>query len=58
MLGDFDVPDNISFSSGGDMGGDENENELQGVQEDAGIEGAELAALTSVFHCDHIKQKK
>ena len=36
------------------MGGGENE----GVEEDAGVEGAELAALTSVFDCDHIKRKK
>jgi len=50
----FDLPDDISFSGGGDMGGVENE----GVEEDAGVEGAELAALTSVFDCDHIKQKK
>ena len=50
----FDLPDDNSFSGGGDMGGDEKE----GVEEDAGVEGAELAALTSVFDCDHIKQKK
>ena len=54
---DFDLPDDISFSGGGDMGGDENE--LQGVEEDASrVEGAGLAALTSVFDCDHIKRKK
>ena len=50
----FDFHDDISFSGGGDMGGVENE----GVEEDAGVEGAELAALTSVFDCDHINQKK
>jgi hypothetical protein len=50
----FDLPDDISFSGGGDMGGDENE----GVEEDAGVEGADLAAITSVFNCDYIKQKK
>ena len=53
---DFDLPDDISFSGGGNMGGDENES--QGVEEDARVEGAEPAALTSVFDCDHIKQKK
>ena len=35
------------------MGGVEND----GVEEDAGVEGAELAALTSVFDCDHINRK-
>ena len=50
----FDFHDDISFSGGGDMGGVENE----GVEEDAGVEGAELAALTSVFDCDHINRKK
>ena len=50
----FDLPDDISFSGGGDMGGVENE----AVEEDAGVDGAELAALTSVFDCDHINRKK
>jgi len=50
----FDLPDDITFSGGGDMGGVENE----GVEEDAGVEGAVLAALTSVFDCDHINRKK
>jgi hypothetical protein len=36
------------------MGGVENE----GVEEDAGVEGSELAALSSVFDCDHINRKK
>ena len=49
----FDLHNDISFSGGGDMGGVENE----GVEEDAGVEDAELAALTSVFNCDHINQK-
>jgi len=50
----FDLPDDISFSGGGDMGGVENE----AVEEDAGVDGAELAPLSSVFDCDHIKRKK
>ena len=37
----FDLHDDISFSGGGDMGGVENE----GVEEDTGVEGAELVAL-------------
>jgi len=49
----FDLHNDISFSGGGDMGGVENE----GVEEDAGVEDAELAALTSVFNCDHINRK-
>jgi hypothetical protein len=36
------------------MGGVENE----AVEEDAGVEGSELAALSSVFDCDHINRKK
>ena len=48
----FDLPDDISFSGGGDMGGVENE----AVEEDAGVEGSELAAITSVFDCDHINR--
>jgi hypothetical protein len=51
--GGFDFPDDISFSGGGDMGGVENE----AVEEDDGVDGAELAALTSVFDCDHINRK-
>lgn len=57
----FDMPDDISFSGGGDMGGDGGDmggDENEGVEEDAGVEGAELAALTSVFKCDCIIQKK
>ena len=50
----FDLHNDISFSGRGDMGGVENE----GVEEDAGVEGAELAALTSVFDCDHINRKR
>ena len=50
----FDFHDDISFSGGGDMGGVENE----GVEEDAGVEGSELAAIISVFDCDHINQKR
>ena len=50
----FDLPDDISFSGGGDMGDVENE----GVEEDAGVEGSELAAITSVFNCDHINRKR
>ena len=42
----YELPDDISFSGGGDMGGVENE----GVEEDAGVEGAELAALTT-YQC-------
>jgi hypothetical protein len=49
----FDFHDDISFSGGGDMGGVENE----AVEEDAGVEGSELAAITSVFDCDHINRK-
>jgi len=48
----FDLPDDITFSGGGDMCV-----ENEGVEEDAGVDGAELAALTSVFDCDHIKRK-
>ena len=44
MGSDFDLPDDIFFSGGGDVGGDENE----GVEEDAGVVGAELAALTVI----------
>ena len=57
----FDMPDDISFSGGGDMGGgggDMGGDENEGVEEDAGVEGIELAALTSVFDCDHIIRKK
>jgi hypothetical protein len=50
----FDFHDDISFSGGGDMGGVENE----AVKEDAGVEGSELAAITSVFDCDHINRKR
>ena len=50
----FDFHDDISFSGGGDMGGVENE----AVEEDAGVEGSELAAITSVFDCDHINRKR
>ena len=51
---DFDLPDDdISFSGGGDMGGVENE----AVDEDAGVDGAELPPLLSVFECDHINRK-
>jgi len=31
--------------------------ENEGVEEDAGVDGAMLAALTSVFDCGHIKRK-
>jgi hypothetical protein len=48
--GGFDFHDDISFSGGGNMEGIENE----AVEEDAGVDGAELAAITSVFDCDHI----
>jgi hypothetical protein len=50
----FDFHDDISFSGDGDVGGVENE----GVEEDAGVEGAELAAFTSVFDCDQINRKR
>ena len=49
----FDLADDIFFSGGGDMGGVENE----AVEEDAGVDGAELAPLSSVFDCDHINRK-
>ena len=54
---DFDLNDDISFSGGGVQGGGENEVEGE-EEEDAGVDGAELATLGSVFECDRINIKR
>ena len=54
---DFDLNDDISFSGGGEQGGGENEVEAE-EEEDAGVDGAELATLGSVFECDRINIKR
>jgi hypothetical protein len=53
---DLYFPDDITFSGGGEQGGDENE--VQAYEEDTGVECAELATLGSVFECDRLTLKK